>query len=77
VKPSFRRTKFAWRGGLAAAELVGLQDPAQVVSTGQTDDGFRGVSLAAVDEFVAGGSAEGVVAAAVQVVQCLEDVFLL
>src|SRR5262249_21190838 len=62
---------------LAPAELVGRQAAPDGVAAGQAHDGFRGVSLVAVDEFVAGGSAGGMVGVAVQGGERLGDGFLL
>src|SRR5262249_35263864 len=62
---------------LAAAELIRLQDSSQVVATGQPYDRFWRVAFAAFDEFIAGGRSEGMVDAAVEVVQRLDDVLLL
>jgi hypothetical protein len=47
-----------------------------VVAGGQPDNGFRGVALFALDEFIAGRSAEGMVVTAFEVVLRLDAVFL-
>jgi hypothetical protein len=64
--------RFSYQTKKEVEQKLGL-----MVAAGQPNDGLRGVSLVAVNEFVAGGSAEGMVDAAVQVAQRLEDVLLL
>ena len=76
VKPSFRRTKFAWPGASPPLNSSGCRMRPERVAAGQADDRLGRVSLALVDEFVAGRRAEGVVDPGVQVGQRPEDVFL-
>ena len=73
----FPQDEVCLTGGLPAAELVRREDAANRVLAGKTDYGFQSIPIAGVDQFVACGSAERMVDAAVQVTQRLDDVFVL
>jgi len=58
-----------------AAEVAWLQNPADAVAASKTNHGLRCVTLALVDQFVAGGFAEWVGGARVEIGHRLQDVF--
>jgi hypothetical protein len=60
-------------GGLAA-EFLGLEGSPRKMSMGEPIDGLRGIAFAVVEQFVGGGSLEGMLDPRVELVEGAEDV---